>query len=98
MKHLFGLPIHEIIIPIISFTLISLQYLYLIYVGAYNTSFQHNSNYNLNKHINSTHKRIYPYHFFSIARVGWVVQNYLTGQAAANSTRFVSLLVGLLVS
>jgi hypothetical protein len=77
MSKVWGLPLYEIVIPVVSWTLISLQYLYLFYRGAFRNAFQ--SLLPIPPHS--------PFLFFSKARRGWVVQNYLTGQATANSTR-----------
>jgi hypothetical protein len=70
----------EIVIPIIAWTLICGQYVYLWHIGAFA------------KHLKSSqgdldHQRLFSYTFFSQCREGWVQQNHLTGQAAANTTR-----------
>lgn len=78
---IWGLSSHEIIIPIISWSLIAMQYLYLFCRGAFRNAFDMLRS----KESKEIH---YPFLFFSKARKGWVVQNYLTGQASANSTRF----------
>lgn len=81
---IWGLASHEIIIPIISWTLIALQYLYLVQRGAFANAFD--------KLLSQQPKPVhYPFVFFSKARQGWVVQNFLTGQASANSTRSLVL-------
>ena len=76
--HIWGLPSHEIIIPIICWTLFLLQYLYLFLRGAFTNAFD-------DPNVTAAD---YPFLFFSKARRGWVTQNFLTGQASANSTRF----------
>ncbi len=85
-----GLPLHEIIIPIISWTLIITQYLLLIYEGAFRNAFQLLSNHSHSNPLEEREEReerLFPYQFFSITRIGWVQQSHLTGQAAANTTR-----------
>lgn len=76
------LGIEEIIIPIISWLLICGQYVYLWHIGAFA------------KHLKSSQgdrdaRRYFSYSFFSQCREGWVIQNHLTGQGAANSTRYI---------
>jgi hypothetical protein len=86
-QHLWGLPIHEIIIPILCWTLFIFQYLYLFSRGAFTNAFE-----NILTPGAPTQPKTaahFPFLFFSKARKGWVTQNFLTGQASANSTRSV---------
>jgi hypothetical protein len=71
----FGLPLHEIIIPIVAWSLIIAHYIYMIYKGSFRQSNENES------------AGLHPYSFFTSVRDGWVSQNHLTGQAAANTTR-----------
>lgn len=74
--------IEEIIIPILYWSLICGQYIYLWNQGAFAKHLKNNLNNN------DENQRYFAYSFFSQCREGWVIQNFLTGQAAANSTRF----------
>lgn len=71
-----ALSYEEIIAPIIAWSLIIGQYGYLWQSGAFS------------KHLKLEHDSpLFPYYFFAKVREGWVLQNHLTGQAAANTTR-----------
>jgi hypothetical protein len=87
MGKLWGLPIYEIIIPIICWTIFLLQYLYLYLRGAFTNSFQSILSQGTATPQPQTAAQ-FPFLFFSKARQGWVTQNFLTGQASANSTRY----------
>jgi hypothetical protein len=74
------LQIEEIIIPVIAWSLICGQYVYLWRIGAFQKQLK-SSQGDLDA------GRYFSYSFFAQCREGWVAQNHLTGQAAANSTR-----------
>ncbi len=74
MAEWFGLPIHEILIPTISWVIIIVHHLWLV----------HNQTFSEDQHIKEAPS---VFSFFAQARVGWVSRNHLTGQASANSTR-----------
>lgn len=69
------LPWYEITIPVVAWFVLSLHHLWLVRV---NHVFS--PNYSANEAPSV-------YSFFAQIRVGWIQQNHLTGQAAANSTR-----------
>ena len=70
----------EIVAPSIAWVLIIGQYAYLWRSGAFSKHLKLGSEI-------SVDSQLYPYYFFAKVREGWVLQNHLTGQAAANTTR-----------
>lgn len=75
-----NLGVEEIIIPVIAWSLICGQYLYLWRIGAFQKQLK-------SSHEDLDAQRYFSYSFFAQCREGWVEHNYLTMQAAANTTR-----------
>ena len=74
MEEWFGLPYYEILIPCIAWLIIFLHQVWLVKSHVFS-------------HHYAANEATSVYSFFAQIRVGWVKQNHLTGQAAANSTR-----------
>jgi hypothetical protein len=72
-----SLPAHEIAIPTIVWAIIISFYLYELRKGVF---IRKDNN-------NNGDKEFFSLSFFAKIREGWVIQNHLTGQAAANTTR-----------
>jgi hypothetical protein len=69
-----NIPINEIIISCSCWSVIILYYLVQLRQGVYSK-------------VLSKENKYHPVVFFAHMRQGWVIQNHLTGQAAANTTR-----------
>lgn len=69
-----GLPLYEFLIPLLVWLFVVLHHVYLVKRHVFSLSLEGNEKPSV-------------YTFFAQVRVGWVKQNHLTGQAAANSTR-----------
>lgn len=81
MDEWFGLPYYEILIPCIAWLIIFLHQIWLVKSHVFS-------------HRYAANEATSVYSFFAQIRVGWVKQNHLTGQAAANSTRdYIRVLV-----
>jgi hypothetical protein len=74
MQEWFGLPIYETLIPVLVWIIIFSHHIYLVRNHLFSLHFTARDNPSA-------------YSFFAQMRMGWVKQNHLTGQAAANSTR-----------
>ena len=88
MSNNIGLGLEDILIPPLAWSLICGQYVYLWHIGAFAKHLKLNKK---EEEENQEH-HYFSYSFFSQCREGWVTQNFLTGQAAANSTRSLLLL------
>ena len=70
----YDLPWYEIVMPIIVWSFIFLHHLWLVKNHVFSPNY-------------AAYEAPSVYSFFAQTRIGWVKQNHLTGQAAANSTR-----------